>query len=210
MKFGKSVAVTGALALSLTMLTQAQAVEPDQLQQEIDSVLAKTEGGAQISRNEIAWEGGKVTMTFPLPGEEVAPPASPAAVALQAKISGVSSSKLNKAVKSGVGLAAADNCPTETFGNDWYCFYQYKNFGGRRLAWNEGKPGGWYFSAYDFTNTTSSWSNKGGMPIYVWGRKKTGDDTSCLKSLWIESEHTKDAQVAANVDNQADCFRTGL
>ncbi|MFI7005557.1 peptidase inhibitor family I36 protein [Streptomyces sp. NPDC050145] len=109
-------------------------------------------------------------------------------------------------VEPSFGTMAADSCPTVTFGNDWYCFYQYKSFGGRRLQWNATHHELVYFSKYDFENRTSSWSNKGGKTIKVYGRRYSGQNETCYSPLWIENAHERSA--AANWDNAADCFLT--
>ncbi|MFI8164532.1 peptidase inhibitor family I36 protein [Streptomyces microflavus] len=198
------MSVVGALTLSVATLTSAGAVEPDALQQEINGVLSRTEGGVQISRNEIAWHGGEVIMSLPLPGEIQAPVSTSSAQKLQAKVGGVPlSTKEVVTTKADSGALAVDNCPTQVFGADWYCFYQYKDFGGRRLQWSK-RYEKVMFSSYDFVNKASSWSNKGDLVIVVYGRTVSGSDASCNKWLWAEFEHTRSASVTA--DNQADCF----
>ncbi|MFF2375079.1 peptidase inhibitor family I36 protein [Streptomyces xiamenensis] len=211
---------------SLTAFTQASAlddpesVDPEELQPEIvetyeelqeqiNEILNNTDGGVQISDNEIAWDGGEVIMSLPLPGQVEAPPSSPEAIRLQAQISGVPLAEVLEAAASNIELAASDSCPTEVFGNDWYCFYQHPHYEGRRLQWNARKLNMVYFSAYDFVNKTSSWSNRGGKIIYVYGRTKSGDDSSCNNSLWIEMPKERLAIVPKSLDNRADCFRTG-
>ncbi|WP_369263521.1 peptidase inhibitor family I36 protein [Streptomyces sp. R35] len=214
MKYRKTFAVVGAALLTMSVLTQAEAASgPDELQQEINEVLSNTQGGVQISRNEIAWNGGEAIMAFPLPGEETAPPSSAAAVKLQTKKSGVSAKSVQSASSGSEALAADDGCPTQVFGPDWYCFYQYENFGGRRLQWNasHGHDDLVFFSEYYFDNKTSSWSNRGGNYIYVEGRSETGQDRSCNDNpieLWIESPHSSKSYVGAADDNKADCFWT--
>ncbi|MGA4846611.1 hypothetical protein ACOBQB_10200 [Streptomyces sp. G5(2025)] len=233
--------IGAAVVVAAAAFTQPSAVaEPDLLQQQIDEVLAKTEGGVQISKNEIAWDGGAAILAFPLTGETQAPPSSPAARRLQAKQAGISLKEAEKAEDRGDrGPSAAvnatdadpegeavdeslpngeveptadatvvDTCPTETFGNDWYCFYQYKNLKGRRLSWNAAHRDKVYFSYYDFGNRTSSWSNRGGKSIYVWGRSRAGDDTSCNRHLWKEDDHTRSLSLPSSLDNRADCFYT--
>ncbi|MBK3597027.1 MULTISPECIES: peptidase inhibitor family I36 protein [Streptomyces] len=212
MNLRKSLAFAGVTILTAATASQAHAAEPSELQQQIDTVLANTTGGVQISLNEIAWEGGQAIMSFPLPGEEVAPPSSQAAIDLQTQQAGVSKQSVKAAAAAGEALAAAsDSCPTEVFGNDWYCFYQYKDFGGRRLQWNQAKHDVVFFSQFDFVNKTSSWSNKGGKYIYVQGRSQTGSDRSCWEKpliLWQEAPHTSKAFVGSSLDNKADCFWT--
>ncbi|MCX2971942.1 MULTISPECIES: peptidase inhibitor family I36 protein [Streptomyces] len=96
------------------------------------------------------------------------------------------------------------------FGNDWYCFYQYKDFGGRRLQWNLVHTDPVYFSEYDFVNRTSSWSNKGGLTVKVYGRTSSGSDASCRPGngnwLWNMLPHSSSSSVHSSLDNRADCF----
>ncbi|MCX2971919.1 MULTISPECIES: peptidase inhibitor family I36 protein, partial [Streptomyces] len=120
---------------------------------------------------------------------------------------GVNPSKAER-VEATVQAAAGDGCPTEVFGNDWYCFYQYKNFGGRRLQWNAYHQKKFYFSKYDFVNRTSSWSNKGALIIRVYGRTVSGSDASCNNVLWDMGQHSRNAALGSHLDNRADCFDT--
>lgn len=224
------------MLLCLGAVGTAQAAEaPDTLQQQIDEVLAKTVGGVQISENEIAWENGSVIMTFPVPGEADAPLSSPTAMRLMAKASApavmapqavdeaaqeaidAADEASNDGPDSGVTASGSDSsCPTQIIGNDWYCFYQYTNYGGRRLQFSakytmSNAP---MFDAWDFENRTSSWSNKGGKTIYVAGRTVTGNNYSCHNYvdgkrpvLWQESDHSHSSSLGS-LDNKADCFWT--
>ncbi|MFF6993561.1 hypothetical protein ACFY93_01155 [Streptomyces sp. NPDC008313] len=234
LKFRMAGAVATAMLCAAGLATDASATDaPDVLQQQINEVLSNTEGGVQISRYEIAWNEGEAIMAFPLPGETYAPPSSAAAVKLEAKIAGLSSAKTADAVAAaekeptgvpaaesvpsdeaepaGVVATASADCPTETFGNDWYCFYQYKSYAGRRLSWNATHHDYMYFSAYNFVNRTSSWSNKGGKTIYVAGRTESGDDGSCNQyshNGWTEQAHSSSSALSSSLDNTADCFWT--
>jgi hypothetical protein len=226
-------AIAAVVALgAMGSVAPAGADEVSSTQQEINETLAATKGGVQISPYEIAWNGGEAVMAFPLPGETSAPPSSEAAQKLQTKVSGVpantretepgmqppAASKLARvatgvaaanAQDSDVSIQAADTCPTQAFGNDWYCFYQDANFGGRRLQWNAAHKypdDVVYFYDYAFNNMASSWSNKGGKSIHVRGRKVAGDDTSCYGWMWDEQAHERSAAVVHN--DEADCFWT--
>ncbi|MDX2825853.1 hypothetical protein Sipo8835_38345 [Streptomyces ipomoeae] len=211
----------------MTGIAPAEAAEVDLLQQQINQVLVETEGGVQISRYEIAWDGGEAIMAFPLPGEEQAPMSSPAAQKLQAQYVGLPTDTREPNIQSVAtssdevpasedvssderepmfSVTSSDKCPTEIFGNDWYCFYQYKSFKGRRLQWNATHRDLVYFSKYNFENKTSSWSNKGNKTIKVYGRRYAGQDTTCYSPLWTELPHERSAEV--NWDNAADCFLT--
>ncbi|WP_329230471.1 peptidase inhibitor family I36 protein [Streptomyces sp. NBC_01460] len=210
-----------ASLLSLATLGEAQAADgSDSLQQEINEVLATTQGGVQISRNEIAWNGGEAILVFPLPGETTAPVSSPAAQTLQAEVAALGNLATTEEPagddpEPSASVAAADACPTEAFGNDWYCFYQYTNYGGRRLQWNGTHDlfNPVFFSDYGFENKTSSWSNKGGKTIQVRNRSVTGSDPSCSAHgnglfLWTEAAHSRSSNVGSGYDNKADCFWT--
>lgn len=212
----RTAAVAVTAIASLAGITQAQASEAPgvddpaastgTLQESIDEVLANTEGGTQISPYEISWEGGAVIMSFPRPGEEKAPDSSPTARKLQAKLAGEPQMGTNGAEWAEWVAGDHEGCPTEVFGNDWYCFYQYENYGGRRLQWNATHEKPVYFSKYDFVNRTSSWVNGGGKTIVAYGRTRSGDDSSCTDYLWVESQHMKDRYVGSALDNRADCF----
>lgn len=200
----KSLVLAGALVLGLTSSASAVADGEIPLQEQIDQVLAKTEGGVQISKNEIAWHGGEVIMSFPLPGESKAPTSSPAAQRLQAKVAGKPTGTVEPTAGD-VSIQADDgDCPTEVFGNDWYCFYQNRDFGGRRLQWNATHRSPVYFADYDFDNKISSWSNKGGKTISVYEDFWVGRPTW----LWDEGDHSRDNYVGNSLDNRADYFIT--
>ncbi|MFE2969439.1 hypothetical protein ACFXKC_38395 [Streptomyces sp. NPDC059340] len=114
----RPLAVAAAILLSFATLGEARAAgSSDPLQQQIDDVLAKTDGGVQISRNEIAWNGGEVIMAFPLPGETQAPVSSPAAQRLQAEVVGVAADATEQPPadesESDSSATASDSCPTE-------------------------------------------------------------------------------------------------
>ncbi|WP_433341243.1 peptidase inhibitor family I36 protein [Streptomyces sp. CA-253872] len=219
------------LALTAASGVAAAGTSGDVVQRQIDAVLAATEGGVQISPYEIAWNGGEVIEAFPLPGEASARLSSPAAERLQASLAAaepvgdvVTEAGPGAATAAGepvateeregplgpLAAASSDSCPTQTIGNDWYCFYQFKNYEGRRLQWNARHTTTMYFSDYAFVNATSSWSNRGGMTISVGGRTVTGSDASCRPSspLWREAAHTRSASLPASLDNRADCFAT--
>ncbi|MCM2390632.1 peptidase inhibitor family I36 protein [Streptomyces albipurpureus] len=224
------IAVLATTLLSFSMISEASALESqaDPLQTQINAVLATTQGGTQISPNEISWNSGSVIMSFPAPGETQAPASSPAARKLESATSavGTGASTTNSEDpgtdpdpagpgSEPAGPEVADNCPTQVIGNDWYCFYQYTNFGGRRLQFKDAHSHETpvFFSDYGFENKTSSWSNKGGKNIYVYNRSVTGSDWSCRPDqgghwLWTENDHTRSSNVGTTNDNKADCFYT--
>ncbi|CAM5589095.1 hypothetical protein GCM10010329_47900 [Streptomyces spiroverticillatus] len=201
----RSICAVAVVAATVFGTSQAGAAAPaasaDTLQQEIDEVLATTKGGVQISRNEIAWHGGRAIMSFTLPGEERARVSSPAAQKLQAQIAGLPATTREKPSAA----PAADSCPTETFGNDWYCFYDGTSYTGRRLQWNAPHTWDVDFGDYGFINKTSSWSNRGELNVRVYSRTRAGDSNSCVEHRWTEPAHTRAASVGS-MNNIADCF----
>ncbi|WLQ45628.1 peptidase inhibitor family I36 protein (plasmid) [Streptomyces laculatispora] len=202
----RMLAIVGSLILGLSPAASANAEGETPLQQEIDQVLANTEGGVQISQNEIAWDGGDAIMSFPLPGETQAPVSSPAAQRLQAKAAGKPAGTVEPASTPGdvTILGSTDSCPTQVFGNDWYCFYQHPNYGGHRLQWNATHKSPVYFSKYDFANETSSWVNNGAKKIRVFDDYWVNNPTE----LWNEYGHDSSTFVGSYWGDRADYFIT--
>ncbi|MGX4691537.1 peptidase inhibitor family I36 protein [Streptomyces sp. JNUCC 63] len=171
--------------------------ERQELQAEIDEVLAETDnGGVQISANEISWNGGEPILAFPLPGETEAPPSSAAAL----RAEGLS------ATADVEPLVNWQGCPAGNDDNRWYCFYQYSNFGGRRLQWNHAHCStGIRFGDYGFDNMTTAWVNTTrnaanvGMIVTVYDGWFTG-------TLWREQPWTKVSKVDPFHDNKASSF----
>jgi hypothetical protein len=182
------------------------------VQERIDAQLKLAPGGTQISANEIAWDGGKMVMSFPAQGQVAAPVSSSSAIKLQAKnkttaakalaAQGSGSSAKPVAAASDVVTTQSMNthgCPTVVFGNDWYCFYDGTNWGGRRLQWSDrycSVSGGNSvdFSGYGFRSKTSSWVNGGGFRIAVYGNPQF---------LWDETDHTTSSWVGAANNDRA-------
>ncbi len=174
------------------------------LERRIAAQLQLAPGGQRISANEIAWNGGKVIMSFPLDGQQRAPTSSPAAVRLM-----VTASPHSAAAQPGmVTPSDIHGCPTVVIGNDWYCFYADINWGGQRLQWSDPYPWpGWvHFADYGFINQTSSWVNGGGM--YVLPLQQNGCGAGCEENLWTEVPHSLSSYVGAQYNDTADGFYT--
>ncbi|MEZ0108647.1 hypothetical protein ABH920_002648 [Catenulispora sp. EB89] len=135
------------------------------LQRQIDDTLRTTTGGVQVSANEIAYQGGNVVLSLPLPGQRTAPASSKAALALT-----------EPAASSAAGAVVpydAYGCPAGASDNRWYCFYQDANFGGWRLQWNyqhcDVQHGDYLdFVNYNFAAETSSWVNTGTLYVFTF------------------------------------------
>jgi len=164
------------------------------LQRRIADQLKLAPAGRQISANEIAWNGGKVIMSFPLDGQQRAPRSSAAAVRLMAAAASADGAS---ARAGAVTPSDIEGCPTVVFGADWFCLYADINWGGRRLQWSTSCTD--QLSNYGFNNQTSSWVNGGALYVYV-------DDPS--RNLWTETPHTKSSNVGATNNDRATWFTT--
>ncbi|WP_344892204.1 peptidase inhibitor family I36 protein [Actinomadura meridiana] len=93
-------------------------------------------------------------------------------------------------------MAAA--CPS-----GWYCFYESKNFGGRRLQFRD-CGGTQYLTNYGFGNQTTSWQNTTKHTVYVYDNAATPPTY-----MWTEEPTTAALQVGETFDDRADSFYTG-
>lgn len=172
--FRSAAVLAAAVVFTLGMLpaTGAEAAPPDDsVQEQVAAQLRSHPGGAQISANEVSYNNGSVVLAIPSAGQRKAPAYSRASAA-----------------------ASVEGCPS-----GWFCFYQFKNYNGRRLQFRD--CGTQRFSRWGFANKTSSWVNTTGktVVVYDWPPKKP------LMFLWTERPRTKAASVGMN-DNKADIF----
>lgn len=154
-------------------------------------------GGKRISPYEIAWDGGRVIMSFPLTGQRQAPPSSPTALRML---------RGNAPGDSPLGAASPASihgCPTQIIGNDYYCFYQDSNWGGRRLQFKDSRQT-INFSDFGFAYETSSWVNGGGLHVYVDGFI---GGIGQFYQLWHEYPHSESSWVGSDNNDQAYRFR---
>ncbi|WP_172388240.1 peptidase inhibitor family I36 protein [Streptomyces sp. MNP-20] len=173
-------------------LSDAQRQE---LQAEIESSLAGSKGGSQVTANEIVFAETGVILTLPLPGQARAPESSGTA--------------LTAAGASPVEpMAGWEGCPAGQDDNRWYCFYQHKDFEGRRLQWNRAHcQTPIQFNDYDFVNRTSSWVNAShnipywGMVVRVYSTEQAPDVL-----LWTERPETKVSYVGDWANDRANMF----
>ncbi|MCZ2803570.1 peptidase inhibitor family I36 protein [Modestobacter sp. VKM Ac-2983] len=105
-----------------------------------------------------------------------------------------------------VAAASVGNCPTVTFGNDWYCFYENSNYGGRRLQWSDSYPyPGVKFQDYGFQYQLSSWVNGGGKYIDVYYLTTPYAE---IRTLFTAPPHTSSTSMSANQNDRASGFWT--
>ncbi|TMQ99257.1 hypothetical protein ETD83_18060 [Actinomadura soli] len=84
----------------------------------------------------------------------------------------------------------------------WYCFYQHKDFTGRKLSFRD-CGGNQSLTDYGFGNQTSSWDNTTKHTVEVYDR-----DVSPFATLWREAPRSSSSQVSATTNEKADFFHT--
>ncbi|MEU2764723.1 peptidase inhibitor family I36 protein [Streptomyces sp. NPDC007094] len=139
--------------------------EDSALQKRIDQQLREYPGGTQVSDNAIAYGNGEAVVVFPSTGQDKAPAGLGA---------NVRSDKLKTAgvlPQSTMGIQDVKGCPTGTFAY-WYCFYQYRDFGGSRWQFKDTTKGD--ARDWGFDNKTSSVVNtkrSGSIVGYQFGNQ---------------------------------------
>ncbi|RAY15407.1 hypothetical protein DPM19_11990 [Actinomadura craniellae] len=91
----------------------------------------------------------------------------------------------------------AATCP-----GGWYCFFQYSNYRGRMLQFQD-CGGDQFLGDYGFRNYTTSWQNHTGHTVEVFD-----EDVQPWKLLWTEHPTTEAVSVGTEADNRADFFTT--
>lgn len=131
--------MSGTPTETRTAVTQLNAADRQAMQARVDDVLRKSVGGKRISINQIAFEGGEVILTLPLPGERQA-----------------------RAVDEPVVPLGTANCSYE-----YACLYDGTWFDGARLSLRP--CGRVYLPNYGFGNIASSIHNNqtGGTQTYI-------------------------------------------
>ncbi|MEV6207405.1 peptidase inhibitor family I36 protein [Kitasatospora sp. NPDC051914] len=186
----------------LAGMSLAQARE---LQAEIDQQMKDVPGGIQVSANEIAWKGGSVVMSFPVPSQRTAPETS-------GKLLGGAALKGADAVSPratgtcyDTGSCSYQKCPYG-FRDMWYCLYADRDYGGRRLQWKDVYEYTNALDQWNFNYQASSWVNTSTkMTVEVYG---PGD-----QRLWVMpsranffSDPTHNNYVGNDVNDRATSF----
>lgn len=177
-----------------------------QLQQDVNSVLAKAPGGKQVSQFEIIWDGGKVIEAFPAPGQRQAPPMSDTAIRATAPNARAAKKRI-KAKKRIQTRGSSSSCPWSV-GVKYYCFYEHSNFDGRRLQWSYQYCHSYNYSRYinfadyAFGNKTSSWVNNSNYKISAFDGKNAGGTL-----LWQEGRVSNSPYVGGPSNDKASSFK---
>lgn len=199
-----------AATLIAAMLTHgpasnAQANESPQSQ--LDAIMALHPGGVQVSDNAVVWGDGDVVFVVPDAGSKVAARGlgsniradrvrTPALKALAKLGNGTTTGTDTRESSGSAGpLGAAWTCPHGVGAKDYYCFYQYSNFNGRRVQFT-GATSADYASNWGFNNGTTSWAS--------WDVDWTvrAYDYAGGPHLWTEVEKSSSSHVGSTNDNR--------
>jgi hypothetical protein len=175
---------------AIARMTPGQSQE---LRHEVQTQLAKKPGGVQLSANEIEWGNGKVVLSFPIPGTKDVPADSSALIAFRAKMNGKTLSADSVTPMD----TTVHGCPKGTVVR-WYCFYQDKNWGGRRLQWSDphcDSDDFLDFNNYGFEDETSSWVNTGWLTVYVYDY--------AVDNIWTEASNSSSSYVGSFYNDTA-------
>lgn len=161
-----------------------QVAAGEALDREIDQFVAAHPGSSRVSEYVVAWDGGAVTLTWPNPA------------------TGRADSLVTMNAMSGdMSAMDVEGCQSGPFTSDYYCFYQYSNWGGRKLSF---KDCGYtqYFADYGFRNEASSWVNTTNNTVRVYDYASGADIL-----LWREEPDAKSSYVGSGANDRADYFR---
>jgi hypothetical protein len=134
-----SAGASSAPSAAKVPVVKLSAADQQALQAKVDAFLNSSVGGRQTGPNTIEFDGGKVILTVPLPGERQA-----------------------RAINEPIGTLGTANCSYL-----WACLYDGTNFDGARLALTN--CGLYALSGYGFANITSSIHNNqsSGTQTYI-------------------------------------------
>lgn len=178
-------------------------------QAQLDRALALKPGGVQVSDNAVSWDGGAAVLVVPSDGEDAAPAglgrnvragrlSTPALreLAAASAVSSGSASTSSSSEGSVVALGSASTCPGGVTVTDYYCFYQYRNYDGRRVQFTGATDFG-YASDYGFNNGTTSWVSRDvDCVVYAY------DGVSFQTPMWRQPENATSSYVGSANDNK--------
>lgn len=192
------VMAASMVAVLLATATAANAQVDGSPQSELDAAMKLTPGGVQVSDNAVVWGDGDVVLVVPDAGSSVAPSGLGSNIradrvrtpALQALVEQGENSN-----KSVVAQGSSSTCPHGVTVSDYYCFYQYSNFNGRRVQFT-GATQAAYAANYGFDNGTSSW-----VSWDVDCRVRSYDNAGSTL-LWTQNENSQSSYVGSTNDNR--------
>ncbi len=180
-------------------------------QAELDRVMALQPGGTQVSDNAVVWGDGDVVLVVPSRGQAKAPAGLGTHVRRHLlDTPGLRSlDTTNVAAARGAQAGAGSgqsfdthDCPGGAFKKDYYCFYQYRDWGGRRVQFT-GQTSEAHASDWGFNNGTTSWvSNDVDCEVKTY-------NTFEGSLLWRQPENSVSAYVGSEHDNKMSWWTCG-
>ena len=211
-RLGTRIRVVGALlsiGLSVGALTTSSAPVSaiDTRQAEIDRIMALQPGGTQVSDNAVVWGDGDIVLVVPDPGRRIAPDGlghnvrtdlltTPSMRALDTTAaSNATTTTASLDATADAALLSTHGCPGGLLVKDYYCFYQYRDWGGRRVQFTGATATG-SAKAWGFNNGTTSWvSNDVDCMVFAY-------DTKEGRLLWRQPENSVSRYVGSSNDNK--------
>jgi len=161
--------------------------------------MALQPGGVQVSDNAVVWGNADAVLVVPDAGESVAPDGLGENVRA-AKLTTRAMRRLD-ASSSTAKLSAADDpdyhgCPGGWAIKDYYCFYQYRGFGGRRMQFTGATSAG-VAEEWGFNNGTSAWLSRDvDCTVYAYRHNIAGSGW-----MWKQPENSRSSWVGPSNDN---------
>ncbi len=177
-------------------------------QAELDRVMALQPGGIQVSDNAVVWGDGDVVLVVPSRGQAKAPAGlgthvrrhlldTPGLRSLDT--TNVASAR---GAQAGAGSGQSfdtQDCPGGAFKKDYYCFYQYRDWGGRRVQFT-GDTKAADAADWGFNNGTTSWvSNDVDCTVKAYNAERPSDMSNWM---WKQPENSSSSYVGSDNDNK--------
>ena len=202
------VASSTSSASAPTISAPAASAGTSSSQQQLDAVMSLRPGGIQVSDNAVVWGNGDVVLVVPSPGQRTAPAGlgnnvrkelltTPALRRLDTT-SSVNSANTTSAAQVAQAADAWHGCPGGYTVKDYYCFYQYSDWGGRRVQFSgDTSPG--YADEWGFDNGTTSWVSRDVDCIVEAFNYK---NLNPVNRLWTEQENSMSSYVGSANSNK--------
>lgn len=170
-------------------VANAKAAESS-VQDQINEVLHRHPNAKQISNHEISWNDGAVILTIPS-DEDMLPSKEDLAGRPAAASEPVEP------------LATVHGCPS-----GWYCFYQHRDFKGRRVQFRDCTSDGkvQLLSDHEFQNETSSWVVNRRLKYVDVRDYDPSPRFPRGRPLWEEAAYSQSSWVGREWNDSADWF----
>jgi hypothetical protein len=166
-------------------------------QAELDRVMALQPGGVQVSDNAVVWGDGDVVLVVPDPGQPTAPEGLGKNIRADALTSPAMRALATVDQTDGAArIGATHGCPGGLLTRDYYCFYQFRDWRGRRVQFTGATATG-DAEEWGFNNGTTSWvSNDVDCTVKAYNTSRSRNP------MWEQPENSVSSYVGAQHDNK--------